>query len=531
MKIRLLVFVSAVLLVLSCSSEVSSDDSKRVFRYNEYSNISSLDPAFAKNQAHIWAINQLYNGLVKLNGQLEVVSDIADSWEIDQGGKRYRFTLKPEVRFHDNPCFNDGRGRAVKASDFEYSFSRLTDRNLAAPGAWLFAKVAGFYAESDSVFVIELNEAFPPFLGLLAMKYCSVIPHEAVEYYKNDFSRNPVGTGPFQFRVWEENVKMVLTKNLNYFRKDALGNSLPYLDAVSIRFLPDKQSEFLELLQGNIDLLSGLDPSYKDEIIGPQGGLKEKYHSQFKLLSAPYLNTEYLGVNMDMESCMQDVRIRKALNLGFDRKKMIKYLRNNMGYPALQGMIPKGLPSHSDRVFTGYQPDVAKELIQEVKAEHPNWDFSIKISTNSQYLDLCEFIQREWQDLGLDVEVDVMPPSTLKQSKATGKLQMFRASWIADYPDGENYLSLFYSPNFAPGGPNYTHFSSSSFDKSFEMAIKILEVPNRIEAYKELDSLLMSSYPVIPLYYDKVIRMVPNNLVNMKINGVNMLDLEEVKKN
>ena len=237
------------LLLISCNSEINSDKDHLVFRYNEHSNISTLDPAFAKDLRTIWATNQLFNGLVQLNDQLEVQPDIATSWTISEDGKTYSFNLKKDVKFHKHILFGKDSTRNVVANDFEYSFHRLLDPKVASPGKWVLDFVDKFKAETDSTFVIQLKQSFPPFLSLLSMKYCSVVPHEAVSYFGNSFRANPVGTGPFQFKLWVENTKLVFRKNNFYHEKDEKGNSLPYLEAVSITFLPDKQSEFLQFIQ------------------------------------------------------------------------------------------------------------------------------------------------------------------------------------------------------------------------------------------------------------------------------------------
>jgi len=233
------------------------------------------------------------------------------------------------------------------------------------------------------------------------MRFCSVVPKEAVEYYGGDFRSNPVGTGPFMIKFWEENVKLVFRRNPHYFEKDEEGNSLPYLEAVAITFLPDKQSEFLQFAQGELDMVSGLDNSYKDEIITTQGDLQSNYKDRVKLITSPYLNTEYLGIYMDANAPqIQSLALRKAINYGFDRSKMIKYLRNGMGIPAVNGFIPKGLPGFANIDGYSYQPEKARELVLQYKDETGDMNPSIIIGTNSQYLDLCEYIQRELEKLG-----------------------------------------------------------------------------------------------------------------------------------
>jgi len=520
------------LLFVSCKTESSNFDDSQVFRYNEAANITTLDPAFAKDLRTIWVTNQLFNGLVTLDEDLEVQPDLAKSWSISEDGKNYQFNLRKDIQFHKHILFGKDSTRNVIAQDFEYSFNRLLDPTVTSPGKWVLEFVEGFEATNDSTFVMQLKQPFPPFLSLMSMEYCSVIPKEAIDYFGDTFRANPIGTGPFQFKLWVENTKLVFRKNHNYYEKDEKGVQLPYLEAVAITFLPDKQSEFLQFIQGNIDFMSSIDASYKDDLLTSEGALKERYIDKIDMISGPYLNTEYLGVYLDAEETeVNSIKIRKAVNYGFDRVKMIKYLRNGIGTPAVNGFIPKGLPSFIEMEGYTYKPEKAKKLVQSYIEETGDLTPLITISTNSQYLDLCEYIQREVQKTGLQVNIDVMPPSTLRQTKVNGKLSIFRGSWVADYPDAENYLFIFHSKNFSPNGPNYTHYSSKEFDELYEKSIKITDNKVRRAMYQKMDSLVMSSAAVIPLYYDEVVRFTQKNVSGLGINPINHLDLLKVKKN
>ena len=522
------------LLLISCNSEINSDKDHLVFRYNEHSNISTLDPAFASNPQLIWPTNQLFNSLVQLDDELNIQPDIAKNWTFNDSTLTYKFNLRNDVYFHKSEVFTNAHKdstRLVTAHDFEYSFNRLLDEKVAARGSWILNNVNRFYAENDSTFSVQLNQPFPAFLGLLSMRFCSVVPKEAIDYYANDFRSNPVGTGPFKFKLWEENVKLVLRRNPDYFEKDELGNQLPYLEAVAITFLPDKQSEFLQFVQGKLDFVSGLDNSYKDEIVSTKGKLQEKYQSQVNLITSPYLNTEYLGFYMDSPSSeIQSKKIRQAINYGFDREKMIRYLRNGIGIPAVNGFIPKGLAGFNNMEGYTYQPEKAKELVRQYIEETGNNNPSIAIGTNSQYLDLCEFIQRELEKIGIQVQIDVVPPSTLRQMKSSGELAIFRASWIADYPDAENYLSLFYSKNFTPNGPNYAHFKNNIYDSLYVASLSLPNIEKRKLLYKKMDSIIIEEAPVVPLYYDMAVRFVSKKVSGLGINPQNFLVLKKVKK-
>ena len=521
--LKLILFIA---FVSSCADKENIDPST-VFRYNEHKNINSLDPIYAKDIANIQAVNQLFNGLVEMDEKMNVIPSVAKRWEISENGKLYTFTINKSVKFHENPVFEN---RNVSAYDFEYSFNRILDPKNASPGKWIFDKVDKFEAVNDSIFQIRLQKPFNAFLGILTMKYCSVVPKEAVEYYGEDFRSNPVGTGPFKFKRWEENIKLVLRKNNDYFEKDLNGNKLPYLEAISITFLPEKQSEFLQLIRGKIDFISGLDNSYKDEIINNYGKLNSDYENKINMLRGPYLNTEYLAFfGESQKDEIKSELIRKAINIGFDKEKMIRYLRNGVGIPANGGIIPVGLPGYKKSNVNEYNPEVAKSYVnrfKELYSKNP----SLTLTTSSNYLDLCEFIQKELEKIGIEIKIDVVPGSSLKQAKANGRLDFFRASWIADYPDAENYLSLFYSKNFAPDGPNYTHFNDSVYDKLYKNSISITDKEITKQSYSKMDSIITSKAVIVPLFYDEVIRFVSKDVIGMKINPTNLLDLRKVRK-
>ncbi|MGS2726965.1 ABC transporter substrate-binding protein [Psychroserpens sp. BH13MA-6] len=525
------IFALGFLLFFACGSDRQESKDHLVFRYNEHKNIGSLDPAFAKDNADIWAINQLFNGLVQMDENLNVQPCIAENWSISEDGLTYTFTLRDDVFFHKHELFGTQGTRTVTAQDFEYSFNRLLDKNVASPGRWTLNKVAAFKALNDRTFEIRLKQPFPVFLGLLTMKYCSVVPKEIVSHYNTDFRSHPIGTGPFKFKAWEENLKLVFRKNDNYFETDENGKKLPYMEAVAITFLPDKQSEFLQFAQGNIDFVSGLDASYKDEILTATGQLRERYANSVNMIRGPYLNTEYLAFFMDSDIPeIQSTYLRQAINFGFDKQKMMTYLRNGIGIPANGGFIPKGLPGHDASIGFSFQPEKAKALVAQFKAETGIKSPEITITTTSNYLSFCEYIQRELQKIGITVNVDVIPAATLKDAKANGKLDLFRASWVADYPDAENYLSLYYSKNFAPNGPNYTHFKSEIFDTWYNKAFTITDTKERETLYSKMDSLVMSQTPVVPLFYDEVVRFTGKNVQDLGINPINLLDLKRVRK-
>lgn len=545
MKTKILI-LPLVLFLVACGSKTSSEDeNKKVFRYNESEGITSLDPAYCRNIENIWACNHLYNGLVQMDSELHVQPAIAKSWEISEDGRTYTFHLNTNVQFHDHELFKDGKGRNVIAQDFVYSFNRILDEKVASPGKWIFNNIdftaehnfKAFEAINDSTLNIYLTQYSPPFLGILTMQYCSVVAKEIVEHYKYDYRTNPTGTGPFKFKIWDEDGKMVFLKNENYFEKDEKGVQLPYIDGVAITFVKDEEMEFLNFLNGDLDFISGREGGNKDEIFNSEGSLKKEYQDKITMLTHPYLNTEYLGFLVDEDlaivnsSPLSKKLVRQAINYGFDRVQMISYLRKNIGTPATAGFIPKGLPSFNADLVKGYDynPEKAKELLFAAGFPDGKGLPEITLYTTANYMDLCVFIQRQLTEIGIRTKVDINPAGTHRELVARSKLNFFRKSWIADYPDAENYLALFYSKNFTPHGPNYTHFKNFQFDKLYEMAQLETNDSTRYHYYREMDKILIEEAPVVPLYYDEVVRLIQKNVVNLGINPVNLLTLKTVK--
>lgn len=525
------------LLIFSSCSHKNTDEGKMIFRYNESNGITTLDPAFSSGQSVIWPCNLLYNGLVDLDETLHIVPAIAKSWSISDDGRLYTFILRNDVYFHDTEYFHFSKPRRVTAQDFVYSFSRITDPAVASPGAWIFQKVARnakgepqFRALNDSTFQIELTQFFPPFLGILAMKYCSVVPREAVEHFGKEFRSKPVGTGPFQMQLWEEGVKLVLRKNPQYFEYDEKGQRLPYLDAVAISFIVDKQSVFMEFMKGSLDFMSGIEACYKDALLTKDGKLQPKFSGKITMETCPYLNTEYLGFVLKedgKDNPLQIKEVRQAINYGFDRAKMMRYLRNNIGYAANSGFVPRGMRSFNERRVKGYDYNPTKALELLEKAGYPNGKGlpPIPISTSASYLDLCQYIQHELGEIGITVTLDVQQGAQQRQMMRGYKLPCFRGSWICDYPDAENYLALFYSKNLQPAGSNYTHYVNPKYDELFEKSQSILDDSLRNDLYTQLDSILLEDAPFVVLYYDQAVRFFRYGVKNCSPNPINMLDL------
>jgi peptide/nickel transport system substrate-binding protein len=523
---------------VACSSP-AADNGKTVFHYNEPDGIATLDPAFSKNRSIIGPVHQIFNTLVETDNNLHIVSSLAKSWDISADRRTWTFHLRGDVSFQDNAAFPGGKGRKMVADDVVYSFSRIVDKRVASSGAWIFLdKIAGpsaFLALNDSTFQLTLIRPFNPILGLLSMQYCAVVPREVVTLYGKEFRNHPCGTGPFRFKSWDEGQDLILLKNEHYFEKDSLGQQLPYLDAVKVSFFDNRATEFLLFRQGQLDFINEIDASFKDEVLNKRGELKQQWRDKIHLSTHPQLNTEYLGILIDTanelvrHSPLRWRQVRQAINYGFDRRKMMLYLRNSIGIAAESGFIPAGFPSFDSSIVKGYHydPVLARKLLAEAGFPDGRDMPVIRLLTVANYADFSSYIARQLKELGITIQVEVVQKSLLLEQTARSQALFFRGSWMADYPDAENYLSVFYSKNPAP--PNYTRYNNPVFDRLYEQALLENDDSKRMDLYRRMDQMVINDAPIVPLWYDEVIWLVNPRVEGLTPNALNLLELRRVR--
>jgi ABC-type transport system substrate-binding protein len=503
----------------------------QVFRYNEDASVHTLDPAFAKSQSELWIVSQLFNGLVELDSALGVVPSVARSWELSADSRMYRFHLRQDVPFCDAA---NSRSNVLIANDVVASFRRLIDPKIASPGAWIFVdKVSGpeaFQAVDDSTLTIELTRPFPAFLSLLSMNFAYIMPEEWTRKEKSFLARHACGTGPFYLKRWEQEVKMVLRKNPRYFEFEG-STRLPYLEAINIDFVKNKQTAFMQFVSGKYDFFNGLESSIKDELFSKEGRLNPAYQSQFKALLTPFLNTEFIAFNMGPSgpAILKERAFRLALSSAVDRQGLVRFLRNGVGEPGHQGFVP---PSLMMEPVSGQHFDLSQAKTWLKASSYAGQ--SLTLATTADYLDMAIYLQKAWENIGIALSVQVESGGMLRQKRNQGELQLYRGSWIADYPDAENYLSCYYSPYRFPNGPNYSQYVHSTFDEKYEAVSGLgsTSVPpqSRASLLAEADQWLMDDAAVLVLYYDKSVRLIQNGVRGLANDPANRLILKRVSK-
>ena len=516
----------------------------KVFKYNQTGGLTSLDPAFANKRSNIWVVSQIYNGLFRFDNKLMVQPDLVEKWHISEDGLTYTFQIKQGIKFQDNKIFPQNTGRELKATDFVYSFNRILDYKTGSTGSWIFKdKVIRdkngiisdtcFKETGDYTFKIYLKKKFPSFLELLATPYTFVIPKEAVEYYQGDFRSNPVGTGPFMLKEWTENKLLILSKNKDYWKSDSVNTPLPYLDEIQVKFEEDRNKEYFSFLNGELDFVTNISELSRDQVLNTDGSIKNVFLKYFQVETTPYLNTEYIGFFLEgneKENPFVNKKLRLAMSYAVNKKELVHSLRKGLGYVATSGFVPPSIPDYDTNRVTGHSYNLkkAKELLKEAGYPFGKGLPELVLNTYPHDKELAEFLKKEWEGIGLKIKIEMNQFSFHQMKVDNSKVNLFRGSWLGDYPDAENFLSLFYSKNASPVGPNKTHFKDAEFDRLFEEAHEVSDMKTIYEDYYNMDNIIIREAAVIPLYYDEVIWMLQKHVRGLEINAMNNLYLETV---
>lgn len=544
----------------SLSCKKAEINNSHLFRLNFPLGLETLEPVMSNSPQTIWILMNVMEGLVSYNKANEVVPQVAKSWTISDDGLRYTFTINTNIMFHNDQCFPNSIGRNISAKDFKYCLERVNDPATKTRGLWVFRdkikgandfyefkakktdktvnEITGIKAPNDSTLVIELTDAFAPFLSLLTMTYGFVYPNEAVDYYGTGFSSHPVGTGPFMFKEWMLDKHLSLEKNPDYYEKDSAGNNLPYLNDVEITFTKSQETEFLDFLNGKYDYH---EPSSEiiDAITDDDGKMIDAEKKDYKLVKQPWLNTVYLimmqNANLPAGKTspfINNKKLRQAINYAIDKERIVKFVLKNRGHAAYNGPLPVGMPGFDSSV-KGYTYNLpkAKGLLSE--AGYPNGnglELTLYISNDELQKNISIAIQEQLKDIGIELKLEQVLQSSLNTQQQQGELAFTRGNWGADYFDPENFMSLFYSKNIIPFGPNKTGYSNPEIDELYEKSIRITDFEARKKIYNEMERIVIEDAAWIYLYYNQKIYLLQKNVNGFMLDGLNNLILKYTKK-
>jgi len=522
----------APLVLVSCNSEDPSSN-VTLFTYNASDGIRSLDPGKATDLESMWVVDQLYEGLLELDAELQVQPALAESWSVSDDGLIYAFRLRSNARFHN--------GKRVTAADVAASFDRLRDAREALPGRWVLGdlKDDGIQTIRDDSLQLHLSRPQPVFPGLLATPQASVV-FQGGRVGEPD--TDDLGSGPFMLQGWIPETAMVLHRHPQYWMRDSTGGHLPYLDGLRIEFNREPGAEFLGFRQGHYDFVSALDPEWVKALKGEDGTWKPEWSGKFEVHQVPYLKTDYIGFLVDSTAAAAagfpplGAALRRSMSMLLDRGALVRELRADEAVPA-QGFVPPGMPGFGkgQRSISSdlqWQPKLADSILAAlgIGAEPPLRRFYAgTLGTKPDMADLAGALQHIWARHGIDVDIDIAPSAIDAERVARSQVPLFRKSWLADYPDAENFLGLFMPDRWCPNGPNYTHYANAEVTALLAQAAAMVPGKERESLLRRAESQVMQDMPVIPLWHDQVVHLVSRDWEGWQVSPTNRLDLRHVR--
>ncbi|HNX75006.1 MAG TPA: ABC transporter substrate-binding protein [Candidatus Rifleibacterium sp.] len=491
-------FICLMALVASLLQSAPAETNPVSFRGTFSSYLSSepanLDPARGVdvNEATVQA--KVFDGLVRYDENMRLVGNLAESWSVTADGREYVFKLKTGTVFHN--------GQKLTAADVIFSLDRLLDPDVGSPRSWVLEKVegaaermkgqtqvvSGITAVDEYSVSIKLLAPFAPFMSLLTMPACYILPCESRTAIKeHSFFERPAGTGPFKIteRVRDSYIKLVVN--------EAYHDVKPRLARIEMRIIPENMKAEMEFESGNLDLLQLYPANYER--------FKSDPDFSAGIHDVPALNVFYVGFNNQVAP-FTDIRVRKALNMLVDREKIIAAVYQGRAVPA-NGSIPPGISGYS-KTPTGltYNPEEARRLLKEAgysKAKPLVFDLFQRSSQSA--FEITRLLQGELKKHGVQVNLKPMEWSALKDAISKGEAPAFYMSWFGDYPDGENFLyPLFHSKNWGSGG-NRARFKNDEVDSMLDESVKIQDSERRSEAYDRINRKVAEQAPWIYLWH------------------------------
>jgi len=515
---------------------------------------NTLDPAQGSTTYENMACSQFYETLLQPAytdpNELRplLLAEMPTSYTDDQGRKVWKFTLREDATFHDDPCFPGGQGRRVTPRDVFYSWKRLADQRASGGKNWWLLKdtivgfdeykaaqdaadtfdydapVEGLRVLNDTQFEVVLKEPVYRFIWVLQMFQTSIVAREAVEHYGQDFPANPVGTGPFMLEQWRPKQSLTVVRNPDYRPMyypadgwsaedranglaDAAGARLPLVDRLEFSMYVESNPLWLDFENGKLAYI---------EL--PYDFFETAFNKRTKRLDRdlrrrgvtyrvePQLDFIFRGFNMEDELVggyePEDVALRRAISLAVDLNEF-----NESFYAGLctvyDGPIPPGLDGYPEGgeapvSFRGPNLDKAREYLQ--RAGYPNGEglppIQFVTSRSEENSRQVAMLQRQLSAIGVRIEPVLLDFPELIDRVNKREAPMFGFAWASDYPDGENNLALFYSPNAAPGS-NHSNYNRAEYDALYERARLMEPSPERTELYERMRDMVIADVPYV----------------------------------
>lgn len=542
--------LAAVLLMAGCTKkEEPAGRREMVLRHILRTKIQTMDPGNTRDYYSNTVISQIYEPLYTyhfLKRPYEVIPVLAEDLpKITPDGMTYTIQIKKGVRFQNDQCFPGGKGRELKASDFVYAIKRIANVKYASQN-WAildgrivgldkfreytkgFKKewdvdynksVEGLWALDDYTLQIKLISPWPQFIEIILSDTCTApIPPEAVDFYRQDIIRHPVGTGPFKLKKWQQSCFIELVRNADWrgelypsegepsdkdngFLDDA-GKPVPFADRIIWRIIEEDQPAWLMLMRGYADALAIPKDNFDRAVSAERKATQEMTARGIELKTFNDPSTFWIGFNLKDPVLGKNLPLRKALCRAVDRQRFIDLFFNGT-HNIAHGFVCPGLDSYDPDIvqygYSKYDLAEARQLLRQAEKIHGGPIPKLTVAmpgTDTFYRQFGQFLQRQYEQVGITLAVDYMDWPTYMERLNKGQCQMFSSGVSAGCPDAIDFLDMFTTRNFAPGG-NKFFYSNPAYDALYEKTRVMPASPQRMELYRKLERMALEDYPAV----------------------------------
>jgi peptide/nickel transport system substrate-binding protein len=517
--------------------------------------VSSLFPTYTGDVYSTRISSQIYEPLMEYDMEtMNVIPAIAESFTVDADAKVYTFTIRDGVKFHKDDCFGGDNGE-LTAEDVKFTFdlacSGLKKNQISyllknhVEGAEEYLKKSTSSIPTGGIpsvkvigankVQITLSHSFPGFEKIVANANLSIVSKTAFEKYGDDIENHPVGSGPFALESKSDD-KILLKRNPVYWKQDDFGNQLPFLSNVVVTYTKDKKSELDAFRKGEMDLVLEIPVDEIQNILGTLQEAQDGKNIKHKVDSKSSLSMTYIALACESEE-FSDVRVRKAFNLAINRELIVDNWLEGEGWPAIYGFVP-AVGNYDNTKVKGhvYTPTRAKTLLSQAGYPNgrgfPTLDFYVNAKEGSSMHTMAKAVQKQLKDnLNVDLAIKLCTIEEREAAIASGEAKIWRSAWIADYPDAENFLSIFYGGNMEDQTASMVNgfkFHNEEFDALFEKASSELNSAKRMEYLTKCDQIIIDQAAAIPMLTDDHIVMVNARVRDFSANTMETLVLTEV---
>ena len=561
----LFLFFSLSLILSSCGDDsTDTNDLKAVggkiyggeFSFMSPEKIESLLPISVSDIYSNRILSQIYEPLLRIDlKSMQVTPALAESFKVSGDAKVFTFKLRSGILFHDDDCFSNNKERELTAEDVKFSldlacsghekneisyllvdkitgaeeYNKISENSLPEGG------VKGIKVIDPHTVQITLDEPFVGFDKILTHNSLGIISKKAYLKYGDDLKTHPVGTGAFTLAEMNAD-KISLNRNGSYWKKDEFGNQLPFIDKVVMTYSKDKRSELTAFNDRKIDIVLEIPVEEIQHVFGTLEDAQNGKTVKHKIETETSMKMTYMAFACESEE-FKDEKVRKAFNLAVDRQEIIDLYLEGEGYAADHGFVPP-MDNYPYKQVKGHEfnPELAQSLLAQAGyksgADFPKLEIYVNTKEGSAiYKMMNGVVDNIKKNLGVDLKIRLCTIQERNEAIKKGTAKLWRGGWIADYPDAENFLTLFYGKNISDNEMSVVNdfkFRNDNFDANFEKALKELNKEKRNNLLTQCDQITIDHSAVLPILTDDFIVMVNVRVRDFKTNAIQALDFSNI---